>query len=120
MSTFVNLLDVVYPIGSVVLRSDDQSPAELVGGTWVQVSEGTFVCAGEVSLLTGGSNSHSLSIEEIPGMYWHTDSISRDTIKVSFDKGSVYGINAAPSSKTGDAFDIMPQHITFCVWYRTS
>ena len=120
MSTFVNLLDVVYPIGSVMLRSDDQSPAELVGGTWVQVSEGTFVCAGEVPLLTGGSNSHSLSQEELPGTYWHTDKLSRDTLKLSFNNGSVYGINSSPSIETGDAFDIMPQHITFCVWYRTS
>lgn len=103
-----------------MLRSDDQSPAELVGGTWVQVSEGTFICAGEVPLLTGGSNSHSLSQAEIPGTFWHTDSLSRDTIRVTFNNGSVYGINSAPSVKVGDAFSIMPQHIVFCIWYRTA
>lgn len=36
MSNFVNLLDIIYPIGSIYIATDDASPADIVGGIWVE------------------------------------------------------------------------------------
>lgn len=118
MSTYVNLLDVVYPIGSVMLKSDSTSPASTIGGTWTKVKDGTYLCAGGTNLSTGGSNTHSLTAEEIPGAYWHTDTLSRDTLDLTFNAGSYFGIKSAPKITTGNAFSIMPTYIKFSVYYR--
>lgn len=34
MSNFVNLMDIIYPIGSVYISFNSTSPAASVGGTW--------------------------------------------------------------------------------------
>lgn len=31
---WINLLDIVYPVGSIYISVVDKSPAEIVGGTW--------------------------------------------------------------------------------------
>lgn len=35
---YVNLLEVVYPVGSIYMTTLDTSPAETIGGTWTQLS----------------------------------------------------------------------------------
>lgn len=34
MSNFVNLLDIVYPVGSVYITFSNVSPVDSVGGSW--------------------------------------------------------------------------------------
>lgn len=41
----INILEAIYPIGSYYISSLAQSPAENVGGSWVSLDEGTFLCA---------------------------------------------------------------------------
>jgi hypothetical protein len=36
MSNFVNLLDIIYPIGSIYIATNDADPADIVGGIWVE------------------------------------------------------------------------------------
>lgn len=36
MSNFVNLLDIIYPIGSIYIATNDANPANIVGGIWVE------------------------------------------------------------------------------------
>ena len=36
MANWVNLMDVVYPIGSYYLSYDKTSPAQIFGGSWFQ------------------------------------------------------------------------------------
>lgn len=42
MSNFVNLLDVVYPIGSVYISFSDVSPVDFIGGSWEKI-DGKFL-----------------------------------------------------------------------------
>ena len=42
MSNFVNLLDIVYPVGSIYITTTENSPADSIGGTWVKI-EGRFL-----------------------------------------------------------------------------
>lgn len=58
MSSFVNLLDVIYPIGSIYMSMDDgANPASTVGGTWTQVT-GKFLYANSEAQKSGGSETH--------------------------------------------------------------
>lgn len=42
MSNFVNLLDIVYPVGSIYISVNNVSPANSVGGIWEKI-EGRFL-----------------------------------------------------------------------------
>ena len=55
---FVNLLQAVYPVGSVWLSTINVSPASVVGGTWQQV-EDRFIRTGISATQTGGSDTIS-------------------------------------------------------------
>ena len=70
MSNFVNLLDIIYPIGSIYIATDDANPADIVGGIWVEETN-YFIpllntwghtnglgqnTIGDITLLTGFTN----------------------------------------------------------------
>lgn len=61
MATWVNLLDVIYPVGSVYITSTTTSPASLVGGTWTQITNKYLYCS-TTPKQNGGSASHSHSL----------------------------------------------------------
>lgn len=58
MSNFVNLLDIVYPIGSVYITFSDVSPVDSAGGSWEKI-EDKFLYATSTPNQTGGSLKHS-------------------------------------------------------------
>ena len=55
---FVNLLQAVYPVGSVWLSTTNVSPASIVGGTWQQVND-RFIRTGTSATQIGGSDTIS-------------------------------------------------------------
>lgn len=57
MSTFINLLEIVYPVGTVYQSFNSNSPAAMFGGTWEQI-EDQFLYNTTVSGSTGGSKTH--------------------------------------------------------------
>lgn len=46
MSNFVNLLDIVYPVGSMYFNTNNTSPASTIGGTWVQIKDANIAANG--------------------------------------------------------------------------
>lgn len=46
MPNFVNLLDIVYPVGSMYFSITDISPANSVGGTWEQIQNAVLAASG--------------------------------------------------------------------------
>lgn len=61
MANWVNLLDIIYPIGSVYITSTTTSPASLVGGTWTQITNKYLYCS-TTPKQNGGSASHNHSL----------------------------------------------------------
>lgn len=61
---FVNLLDVIYPIGSLYISFSNVSPAENIGGQWEPII-GRFPYFSN-KIETGGENTHTLTIDEMP------------------------------------------------------
>lgn len=64
MLNFVNLLDIIYPVGSVYISFHSTSPASSIGGTWSQITD--KVLRASINTNTGGEDQHTLSIDEMP------------------------------------------------------
>lgn len=138
-----NLVDLVYPIGSIYMSVNSTSPGTLFGGTWEAIT-GRFLLAqnskydaykaGEM----GGSVTTTLTVNNLPshshsGIYYTND--SNVTSQVSFNNGSQgykldYGKDDAAADtasrfKTGNtgkgtSFSIMPPYLAVYVWKRTA
>ena len=64
MSTWVNLLEILYPVGSFYLSNVDISPASKIGGTWTKVENAAL--RGASSTGYTGSDSITLSFSQMP------------------------------------------------------
>ena len=64
MSNFVNLLDIIYPVGSIYQSMDATSPVDFIGGTWTKIK--TFLYGADTANQTGGEAEHTLTIDEMP------------------------------------------------------
>lgn len=71
MSNFVNLLDIIYPVGSVYITFSDISPVDSVGGSWEKI-DGKFLYATSTPNQTGGSLKHSHKYGLNYAMWWFT------------------------------------------------
>lgn len=58
---------VVYPVGAVYISYSSTSPATLFGGTWVAIT-GRFLYA-NADTGTGGSNTQTLSVDDLPNIH---------------------------------------------------
>ena len=69
MSNFVNLFDIIYPIGSVYITFNETFSTDLIGGTW-ELLENTFLYSSANDTgLTGGETTHTLTVNEMPNHY---------------------------------------------------
>lgn len=64
MSNFVNLMDIIYPVGSIYQSMNATSPASSIGGTWTKIN--TFLYGADTVGQTGGEKMHTLTIMEMP------------------------------------------------------
>lgn len=64
------ILDIIYPVGSVYLSWNSTDPKNLFGGTWTRLSGGfLYRCVSSVGTSNGtgtATNSHTLTIGQIP------------------------------------------------------
>lgn len=47
MSNFVNLLDIIYPVGSIYFSTSSISPASSIGGTWTKIENCLLAASGD-------------------------------------------------------------------------
>lgn len=66
--SYINLLDILYPIGSLYFSSIDESPAKVIGGMWTKINDDTLIGCGD-----GYSGSRTISTTQIPS-HNHTGS----------------------------------------------
>jgi hypothetical protein len=67
MSNFVNLLDIIYPVGSIYLSVSGTSPVNSVGGTWVQI-QGAALAASGSGYSTAGNfgGNKAITVKQMP------------------------------------------------------
>ena len=142
-STYVkksDLVDLVYPVGTVIINySSSSSPASKVGGTWLQITDGRFLLAsgGSYALgTTGGESTHVLTISEMPShthTIYNTESNSECSAYVPQNGNSLWGSADATFSGwggvskgliqtagSGTAHNNMPPYRVVSMWRRTA
>lgn len=139
MSNFVNLLDVVYPVGSIYMSMDSNAnPASVVGGTWAQVTN-RFLCASSSVMSTGGYEYSymDLCIDYYYGVLSGADRTRLATFSggasatyTELTQSKAYEISSyligllderTPNQlKTAVTWDNKPPYITCKMWYRTA
>lgn len=57
MANWINLLEVIYPVGSIYMSFNATSPSNLIGGSWEQITD-VFLLPSTSSGQEGGQKSH--------------------------------------------------------------
>lgn len=68
-SSWINALNIFYPVGAFYISNVSTSPATLLGGTWAQVTNAAIRGASSTGYI--GSDSTTLAISQIPS-HTHT------------------------------------------------
>lgn len=144
-----DLLNLIYPVGSIYMSVNSTSPATLFGGTWEQI-KGRFllgtgslesnnndyfgqVTAGEINALVGeqgGETWHRLTINEMPKHKHNT------TTRINWYDGTAFGplFNQGDSSNLGidrdtiytdevggdNSHNNIPPYFAVNIWQRTA
>lgn len=139
MSSFVNLLDIVYPVGSIYISMNSESPASTVGGVWTQVTDRYLKATDGTVGETGGYASNDFNVTtgefyaalSLPSGRYLIETISGGTVKNTSSEGynnsqvnagfttslssSTYNVSKRKSQVT---LDNNPPYITCYMWYR--
>ena len=140
MASWVNLLDIVYPIGSVYISNSSTSPSSTIGGSWTQVT-GKFI-RGNNSNGSGSATSHTHTLSSNGGAM--IDKISGGSVWLNIctqytnrsfynaETAIAYQVSAIGSSSetlfhstalegnTDSATAGNPAYKDFYIWYRTA
>ena len=123
-----DLIDLIYPVGSIYMSVNNTSPSTLFGGGWTRIT-GRFLLAADDSTYkngsTGGEATHKLTVDEMPSHNhtwgWKSSAASGNSTWTS-----------AGSDKTGSSSDIigntgggkphnnMPPYLAVFMWKRTA
>ena len=123
-----DLLDLVYPVGSIYLSVGSTSPATLFGGTWTQIKDTFLLGAGDDYTLgdTGGEATHTLTIAEMPShvhntdKYYNTDQGGNDFYGSNATGSKVTTANGMVAAGGGQAHNNMPPYLVVSIWKRVS
>lgn len=136
---WMNVLESVYPVGSVYISTINTPPPSLFGfGEWQQIKDVFLLCAGDTYTggESGGEAAHTLNVSEIPA---HTHKIP--FYNSSWSEKTDVSTNAAQFGKWSDAGGVgfrtvfpnekettgggkphnnMPPYLTVYAWQRIS
>jgi len=128
------IIDIIYPIGSVYISVNSTNPQSLFGGTWVQLQNRFLLGAGSSysNGATGGESSHTLTINEMPSHNHYSSSTSRYLLSTEMNPNAAGDIGAATGTKDwkwttnvtpqggGQAHNNMPPYLVVNMWKRTN
>lgn len=66
---FVNLGQVVYPVGAIYISINSTSPANLFGGSWTRIADAYLRATGTTGVALGeygGYTNYTLSVDQLP------------------------------------------------------
>lgn len=123
-----DLLDLVYPIGSIYLSVGSTSPSTLFGGTWTQIKDTFLLGAGDDYTLgdTGGEATHTLTIQEMPShvhqtdKYYNTDQGGNDFYGSNATGSKVTTTNGMIATGGDQPHNNMPPYLVVSIWKRVS
>lgn len=101
MANYVNLLDIIYPIGSVYITFSSTNPADVVGGTWEKI-DGKFLQSSskDYSVNSTGGFSGNIGFSMLYGAWWGA---MVPTYNATVDDSILsFGTNSSSNNFTGD------------------
>lgn len=144
----MQVLNWVYPVGSVYLSMTSTNPGTVFGGTWIQIGQGKTLIGVDasdtdysISNKSGGSKTHALTTEELPShsheSYGFIDSFSwgKDIGNVHIEGCTVEPGAASENQQIGmhqnawnrtkwvggdQPFSIVQPYLTVYMWQRTA
>ena len=122
----IDLVDMIYPIGSVYISTQSTNPKNFLGGTGEQI-QGRFLLGASATYpngTTGGAATHTLTIEEMP-KHSHTYSETYKNTSNGYGgkfSGSWVSQTDSNTSDTGSgkAHNNMPPYLAVYIWKRIS
>lgn len=150
MATWVNIMDVIYPVGSIYLNKSSTSPASTIGGTWSQIKGACLAATGDNGFAASGSfggnfyisqnqlpaHAHRLSnnsneyfcgIKNITAVSGKITTSSAGThtdyiFGSHIDSGGDWSDLLQPSTTTnvGGGQSFLPGHYSMYAWVRTA
>lgn len=141
-SEVTDLINTIYPIGSIYMSVNSTSPQTLFGGVWEQLKDRFLLGVGDTynNGATGGEATHTLNINEMPShnhtQNAHRHHFSRRNVYLASGKGAgAIGHSTDPSyddyytnyqtptinnTGGGQAHNNMPPYLTVFMWKRTA
>jgi hypothetical protein len=137
------LVDLIYPVGSIYMSTNDVSPQTFFGGTWERLQNRFLIGAGDTYAAgaMGGYATHTLTIDELPShrhdrityagnSFWNVGdnsglggTQSEETIKSYSASGTTTATSASlwATNKVGGgkAHNNMPPYLAVYMWKRT-
>jgi hypothetical protein len=139
--SWVNLLDIVYPIGAIYFSRDSISPASIIGGSWTQIQGAVLGAVGE-SISNGYGGDKTISIDQMPkhkhSVKWSSDPDDEKAVEFNsqdypsrhFNAGDIKRwtseVKISMSSEglvvlpTGGGQEYFPYYFGVYIWYRTA
>lgn len=130
-----SFLDVVYPVGSIYMSTNEADPADVLGGgTWEHIKDRFLLAAGDTYTAgsTGGEAAHTLSTAEMPEhSHLLAKGESSSNTGRTFSQYSAYQAEAGitegqywwsttTTNGNSQAHNNMPPYLTVYVWKRTA
>ena len=131
--TISNILNSVYPVGSIYISVSSVNPGLTFGGTWVAFGSGKTLVGVDTSdadfntvQKTGGEKTHTLTIDEMPS---HNHDILKPRWSTSVGANAVYGSNGSGSGEEydtrgyeggGQPHNNMQPYVVVYFWKRVS
>lgn len=124
-----DLVNAIYPIGSIYISVNSTNPSTLFGGTWVSFGAGRVIVGIDSSQTefntvekTGGAKTHTLTVDEMPSHNHYISNIavgsSRNYTQFGTDSGLVGG-KFTDNTGGGQAHNNLQPYITTYMWKRT-
>lgn len=127
------ILDIIYPVGSIYMSVNSTNPKNLFGGTWVAWGTGRVPVGIDTSQTefasvekTGGEKTHTLTIDEIPAHMhsadgWVGSGAGAYFFATNNNTGKIYedSINVKATGGNQPHNNIQP-YITCYMWKRTA
>ena len=124
-----DMLDIIYPVGSIYISFNSINPTTLFGGNWEQIKDVFLLSAGDTynEGETGGEATHKLTINEMP-RHNHSYSYNAQTTGISTmairltDNSKINSYTGTEDGFSGgnEAHNNMPPYLVVYMWKRIS
>ena len=129
-----SLLDHIFPVGFVVIMYNHTNPGDYYGGTWTRISNAFLwgTTSGGTIGQTGGSSTHTLTVEEMPNhnhpakaYSYVAGDVNTSVARLTYKQNT--GTNYEAQSQNwmdgaggGKAHNNMPPYVQVSIWRRTA